>query len=129
MPNTKRQADPDRATRRQKVLTTATVRAAEHLAMPNAAVAEMLGVSVPTVSRMKTGAYLLADGSKPFELAQLFLRLFRSLDAIVGSDDAASQSWMQTENRALNGRPIDLVQTVTGLVSSVTYLDSRRAIV
>lgn len=129
MPTVQKQAVPDGATRRQKVLTTATVKAAEHLAMPNAAVAAMLGVSVPTVSRMKTGAYLLADGSKPFELAQLFLRMFRSLDAIVGSDDTSSQSWMQTENRALNGRPIDLVQTVTGLVSSVSYLDSRRAIV
>jgi len=129
MPNAGKQADSEIAARRQKVLTTATVRAAEHLAMPNAAVAAMLGVSVPTVSRMKTGAYLLADGSKPFELAQLFLRLFRSLDAVVGSDDTSSQSWMLTENWALNGRPIDLVQTVAGLVSSVTYLDSRRAVV
>lgn len=115
--------------RREAVLTGAVVKAAEHLAIPNAALATLLGLSVPTVSRMKTGAYRLADRSKPFELAQLFLRLFRSLDAIVGSDDAASRSWLRTDNLALNGRPLDLIQTVPGLVAVVTYLDSRRAVV
>lgn len=123
------QSAPADATRRQTVLTKATVRAAEHLALPNAVLAEMLGVSVPTVSRMKAGTHALADGSKPFELAQVFLRMFRSLDAIVGSDDAASQSWMRTENRVLNGRPIDLIRSVTGLVAAASYLDGRRAIV
>jgi uncharacterized protein (DUF2384 family) len=129
MSEAERQVAPADVTRRQAVLTKATMRAAEHLAMPNAVLAAMLGVSVPTVSRMKTGAYLLTEGSKPFELAQLFLRMFRSLDAIVGSDDDSSQSWMRTENLALNSRPIDLVQSVTGLVSVVSYLDSRRAAV
>jgi uncharacterized protein (DUF2384 family) len=128
MPDLQRHVAPADIARRQRVLTQATVRAAEHLALPNAAVANMLGVSVPTVSRMKTGEYLLADGSKPFELAQLFLRMFRSLDAIVGSDDTSSQSWMRTENVALNGRPIDLAQTVVGLVNIASYLDSRRAV-
>jgi len=78
---------------------------------------------------MKTGSYRLSEGSKPFEMAQLFLRMFRSLDSIVGSDDVAAQSWLTTENTALHGRPIDLIQTVAGLVSTASYLDSRRAIV
>lgn len=120
---------PEDAGRREAVLTSATMRAAEHLDISNATLGAIIGVSGPTVSRMKTGAYRLPYGSKPFEMAQLFLRMFRSLDSIVGSDDVAAQSWLNTENTALRGRPIDLIQKVTGLVSTVTYLDARRAII
>jgi len=79
------------------------------------------------VSRMKTGAYVLTPDTKPFELAQLFVRLFRSLDAITGSDDNTSRSWFRGDNVALRGRPIDLIQTVSGLIGVLTYVDSRRA--
>ena len=115
--------------RREAVLTSATVRAAEHLALSNATLAAIIGVSPPTVSRMRSGAYRLSHGSKPFEMAQLFLRMFRSLDSIVGNDDMAAQSWLATDNLALRARPIDLLQKVTGLVDTVKYLDARRAIV
>lgn len=119
--------DASLSRRREAVLTSATIKAAEHLDIPNATLGAIIGVSAPTVSRMKTGAYLLSDGSKPFEMAQLFLRMFRSLDSIVGSDDGAARSWLRTENLALRGRPIELIQKVTGLVATVAYLDARRA--
>lgn len=121
-------ADPGRADRRETVLTQATVRAAALLGVGAADLGAVIGVSAPTVSRMKAGTYLLPDGSKPFELAQLFLRLFRSLDSIVGGDEAAARSWLATENTALRGRPINLIKKVTGLTATVGYLDSRRAI-
>jgi len=129
MPLATARAGPVDANRRETVLTSATIRAAEHLDISNATLGAIIGVSQPTVSRMKTGSYRLSEGSKPFEMAQLFLRMFRSLASIVGSDDVAAQSWLTTENTALHGRPIDLIQTVTGLVSTASYLDSRRAIV
>ena len=119
----------DRTVASERVLTTATVRAADHLGISTSMLAAIIGVSQPTVSRMKSGTYRLAEGSKPFELAQLFLRLFRSLDSIVGSDDATARSWLSTHNLALQGRPIDLVTKAQGLVEIVMYLDARRAIV
>jgi len=124
-----RDVAPGSGSRRETVLTSATVRAAEHLGIRNGELAATLGVSTPTVSRMKRAEYLLSEGSKPFELAQLFMRLFRSLDAVVGSDDETARSWMAAENTALGAKPIDLIQSVIGLVRTVTYLDSRRAIV
>ena len=33
------------------------------------------------------------------------------------------------ETRALNGKPVDLIQSISGLISVITYLDSRRALV
>jgi hypothetical protein len=124
------QSDRTPATRQQReaVLSKATVRAADHLNIPNMVLARILGISEASASRLRSGTFVLSDGTKPFELAQLFLRLFRSLDASVGSDDETARSWLNNENTALNGRPIELVQTISGLMATVNYVDARRAI-
>ncbi|HYD87692.1 MAG TPA: antitoxin Xre/MbcA/ParS toxin-binding domain-containing protein [Vitreimonas sp.] len=109
------------------VLTKAVVRAAKLLGLSNAALARILGVSPATITRLRAGEYLLRADAKEFELAMLFVRLFRSLDAIMGSDDEASKSWLRAPNRAFGGRPIDRILTVTGLVDVVAYLDASRA--
>ena len=110
------------------VVTKATLRAAERLEVPARILASMLGLSEATVSRMKRGAFALEEGTKPFELAVLFVRLFRSLDAIVGGDETVARAWLINANAALDGRPIEKIQTVAGLVDAIAYLDARRAI-
>lgn len=90
-------------------------------------VARTLGLSNATVSRLTAGQYVISSDTKPFELAQWFIRLFRSLDALMGSDDAASRSWLRTHNLAVGGKPIDLIQNITALTTVVQYVDSRRA--
>ena len=109
------------------VVTKGVLRAAERLGLSNRVVAAVVGVSEATVSRMGTGTYQLEPGSKPFELAVLFLRLFRSLDAIVGGDAAVARAWLQNENTALSAAPVSLIESVAGLVNVVAYLDDRRA--
>lgn len=111
------------------VLTKAALRAAERLRISNKSLARIVGLSEASVSRMGTGAYTLTPGDKPFELAVLFVRLFRSLDALVHGDDAVARAWMMNPNAALGGVPLDLVQTVSGLVHALAYLDARRALV
>ena len=59
----------------------------------------------------------------------LFVRLYRSLDAIVGGDDACAGGWLRADNAALGKKPIDAIQTVHGLAETVAYLDSRRAVI
>ena len=110
------------------VLTKATLRAATQLGMTNTALATVIGVSEATVSRMRSGDYLLQRGQKPFELAVLFVRLYRSLDAIVGGDDSVAGLWLKNRNSALNAEPIALIQTVPGLMNVIQYLDARRAV-
>lgn len=109
------------------VLTKAVVRAASSLDINGAALAAIIGRSEATVSRMRKGEYVLEKGSKEFELAVLFVRLFRSLDAIVGGDEAVARSWLKNMNTALDGRPIDKIQSVAGLTDAISYLDARRA--
>ncbi|WP_447411516.1 MbcA/ParS/Xre antitoxin family protein, partial [Clostridium perfringens] len=87
----------------------------------------IIGLSAPTVSRLRSGAYRLEPGSKPFELAQHLLRLFRSLDSWLGQDDDAARSWLATPNLDLGAAPIDLVTSVRGLLRTGDYVDALRA--
>ena len=76
---------------------------------------------------MKTDNSSLAPGTKPFELAVLFVRLFRSLDTIAGGNPQVARAWLVNSNAALDGRPVDKIQTTTGLLDVIAYLDARRA--
>jgi hypothetical protein len=111
------------------VITKAVIRAAERLGVTSRALAHVLGVSEATVSRMRGGTYSLQPGQKAFELAVLFARLFRSLDALVGGDDRVAAAWLRNHNSVLSGEPLALIQTVPGLVHVIHYLDARRALV
>lgn len=111
------------------VVTKAALRAAGRLGMTNRALANVVGLSEATVSRMGSGGYRLQPGQKPFELALLFVRLARSLDAIVGGDDAVAGAWLGNPNSALGDTPLALIQTVPGLMNVLQYLDARRAVV
>ncbi len=109
------------------IATRAVIRAAHNLGVTARVLAAILGVSEATVSRMKRGDYSLSQGTKEFELAVLFIRLFRSLDAIVGGDERVASAWLANPNTALDGRPIELIQKISGLLDVIAYLDARRA--
>jgi hypothetical protein len=109
------------------VLTRALLRAAEMLGLPSAALARVLGVSEASISRLVTGARTIDPASKEGELALILLRVYRSLDALVGTDAAQRRAWMRAYNRALNGKPVDLIERAEGLVAVVSYLDAMRA--
>ena len=110
-----------------QVVAKAAIRAAALLDIPNTVLAKVLGLSEASVSRMRAGKFSLEQSPKAFELSVLFVRLFRGLDAIVGGDAAAARSWLKTENTALRGKPLTLIQSVTGLTQTVQYVDARRA--
>lgn len=111
------------------IVATAVVRASTSLEIPEDVVAHVIGVGIRDISLMRTGELQLDPNSKPFQLAVLFVRLFRSLDALVGGDKSVAGAWLRNDNLALGGRPIDLIQSVSGLTNVISYLDARRAIV
>ncbi|HEY1229586.1 MAG TPA: antitoxin Xre-like helix-turn-helix domain-containing protein [Ramlibacter sp.] len=110
------------------VLTKATLRAAGLLGLTNAALARVVGVSESTVSRMAAGDRQLEIGSKPAELAALLVRVYRSLDALVGNSDSHRQRWMASFNQAFTAPPREAIESVEGLVRVVRYLDGARAL-
>lgn len=110
------------------VLSKAVARAADRLDVSKSLLAKVLGVSPPTISRLYSGSYLLVQGRKEWDFALLFVRVFRSLDSIVG-DEATARQWLASENRGLNAKPIELIRDTEGLVRVVQYLDASRALV
>jgi len=111
------------------VVTKAVLRAADQLSITARILAAVIGVSEATVSRMRRHEFGLEPETKPFELAVLFVRMFRSLDAITGGDEKVAASWLVNPNTALDARPIEKLQTVSGLIDVIAYLDARRALV
>jgi uncharacterized protein (DUF2384 family) len=109
------------------VLSKAVAKAADLWKLTNEALGDIVGVSASTASRLRSGAWQLEPKTKPFELAQYFVRLFRSLDALTGSDDEAAASWLDATNADLDGRPIELIRTVKGLTEVANYVDDFRA--
>ena len=107
------------------VLTKATISAADRLGLRNRQLSAVIGSSEASVSRLRSGRGL-DPATKEGELALLFLRLYRSLDALVGGDDAKARAWLHAANDHLGGVPADRIRTVEGLVDVVQYLDAMR---
>lgn len=107
------------------VVAKATLSAAKRLGLRNRHLAAIIGTSEATVSRLQHGRGL-APESKEGELALLFLRLYRSLDALMGGDDAKARAWLHAENDHVGGVPSERIRTVEGLVDVLQYLDAMR---
>src|SRR5437868_14559214 len=106
-------------------LTKAVMRAAGFLGISQAIVASVLGISTASGSRRASGHYVLDAHRKEWEFGVLFVRLFRSLDAILGHGDQA-RLWLTNDNLALGGKPLELIRSTEGLVRVVHYLDATR---
>ena len=110
-----------------QVLTKAVLRAADIMQLNQASLAQVLGVSPASISRMRNGTYRLVPGGKEWELATLLVRLFRGLDAIMAGDEEALRSWLDSYNSALHDKPRALLTQVSGLTRTVDYVDAYRA--
>src|SRR3954468_16967042 len=90
------------------VLAKASLNAASRLGLRHWHLADVIGTSEATVSRLN-GSRGLDPATKEGELALLFLRLFRSLDALVGGNDLKAREWMHAENDHVGGVPADRI--------------------
>ena len=109
------------------VVSKALLRAAEALGLSSAELAGIIGTSESTLSRLrhrKRGPIPL--GTKEGELALLFLRVFRSLDAMVGGNESHAKAWLRAENHHVGGVPLRRMKKIEGLVDVAEYLDAMR---
>lgn len=108
------------------VLSRALLRAAAALSLNGQTMARVVGVSAASWSRLVAGQRRVDPTSKEGELALLFLRLFRSLDALVGGDAEKARAWLRAQNVHLSAVPLECIQSVAGLVRVDEYLDAVR---
>ena len=107
------------------VVAKAVLAAAQRLGLRDRQLAAIIGSSEASVSRLRSGRGL-DPATKEGELALLFIRLYRGLDALVGGDDAAARAWLHATNRHVIGVPATRIMSVEGLVDVVQYLDAMR---
>jgi len=102
----------------------AALRASEYLGLKQKEFAQIVGISPTKVSHLWAADYQLNPSIKSeWENSILFIRLFTSLDAILGEREAA-RTWLRGENTALGDSPFNLIQSIEGLVHVVNYLDA-----
>lgn len=109
------------------ILSSAVAKIADLWGFTNEKLGAILGLSSATISRMRSGKSMLEPRTKSFEAGQVLLRLFRSLDALVGSDDLAARAWLSAPNIDLASRPLDLIERFQGLLLVCDYVDDYRA--
>lgn len=107
------------------VLCKALFNVQDQLGLTQVELGAAIGMDRSTVSRIKSrGA--LDPTTKEGELATCLVRLFRALYVLVGGDQATMRHWLRDTNRHLNGRPIELIGRIQGLVQVLGYLDAMR---
>lgn len=116
---------PDPSLSKGRIAAKAVFNAARELGLSQRDLARTIGVSEPSVSRMKGGGFDL-DG-KPLELALCLIRVFRALDAMTGGEAAVMRGWIANPNQDLGATPKELIATAAGLVDVMNYLDAMRA--
>lgn len=108
------------------ILTKALKNAANYWGLTNKQLGEVIGLSEPTISRLKGGKYRIGQESKAWELSLLFLRAFRGLDAYMGGHIENEKRWLKANNHALGGAPLQLMGHIEGLIRVVQYIDYMR---
>jgi len=111
---------------KKTILRKALLRLAEHLGLSRRELSCILGSSESSLSRLYDGKRFIDPLSKEGELAVLLLRLYRSLDALFGGNNQQCQLWLRSNNTHLGGVPIQLLQSIQGLITVLAYLDAMR---
>lgn len=111
-----------------EVLSKAVINVAKKLDLSQKLLSEILGMSTSEMSRLFAHQSFISLKSKEGECAILLIRVYRSLDSLLGGTDNQSRDWLLAYNHHLGGKPVELAKTITGLVSIVKYLDAMRGL-
>ncbi len=114
----------------KEVLRKALNRVALNLDLSRQELAGIVGFSESTLSRIfnsnKTKQNYIEPSSKEGQLAILLLRLYRNLNVLFGGNEKQCQQWLRSENSYLDGVPVNLIQSIEGLILTIQYLDAIR---
>jgi antitoxin Xre/MbcA/ParS-like protein len=108
------------------VLAKALVRAARSFGLTQGEVGVILGTSPASISRTFAGEREVDPDSAEGRHALLLVRVFRSLDTLVGGDREKARLWLRAANRHLGSSPFQLLARTQGLVHVAEYLDAMR---
>jgi len=117
---------PNNRTNQEIVLTKAVIKLALIYGLKGKELGDIIGISEASASRLYKGNKLLSPQSKEGELALLLIRLYRSLNALLGNDFTKAKAWLNSKNDYFGAIPLEHIKRVDGLVECVNYLDAMR---
>jgi hypothetical protein len=110
-----------------EIISKAVCRVADFWKITNQQLSKILGLSGSSISRLRNKQFFISeDRGKEWELALLFIRAYRGLDAYMGGHKENEIAWLSAQNTALGGKPIELMQNIQGLTYIVQYIDCVR---
>lgn len=99
------------------------LRAILHLSINE--ISEIIGLHRNTLRNALSNKNIQTK-SKEGECALLLIRVYRSLFALNGGNVDAIIHWLRTNNRHIQGVPLETMKTILGLSKVVNYLDAIR---
>lgn len=112
--------------RKSAVLTKALLNMAKYYHLKGKDLSDIIGMSESSTTRLHQGTKVIYSDSKEGEIALLLLRLYRSLNTLVGNDNEKARMWLNASNHYFAEKPIDHIKKIQGLIEVVNYLDAMR---
>lgn len=109
-----------------QVLTKAICNLSRFYAFTGKDLSDILGISESSATRLHQGKKTISAHTKEGELALMLLRIYRSLNAILGNNHEKAKAWLNSDNSYFSKKPMDEMKTISGLISVVHYLDAMR---
>ena len=103
------------------VLGRSLLAAAEELGVSKSDIGAIIGRNRTTIDRNG-----IDPDSKSGELALMFIRIYRSLFALMGGDKDNMRHFLHTKNLGTHGVPAEQLHHIQGMVVICTYLDAMR---
>lgn len=111
---------------RAQVLTKALLNLITFYDLKGKELGEIIGISEASATRLNQGTKFISEKTKEGELALLLIRLYRSLNALVGNDPIKAKAWLTSYNSYFSKPPLEHIKRIDGLVEVVNYLDAMR---
>lgn len=109
-----------------KVLTKAFLRMLDHYQLSRKECCLIVGFSEASLSRIMSQQRLIDPLAKEGEIVILLLRLYRSLNTLVGGNTQQAQQWLRSYNHYFMATPLEVMHRLSGLIEVVNYLDAMR---
>ena len=108
------------------ILTKAICQLAKFYSLSGKELSQIIGISESTVTRLAQGKKLISPHNKEGEMALLLLRIYRSLNAMVGNSHEKAKLWLNSPNQYFKNTPLEEMKTISGLIGVLNYLDAMR---
>lgn len=112
--------------KQKAVLTRALLSMAQAYQLSRKDLCDIVGFSEASASRLCSGKKPIDPETKEGEIALLLLRLYRSLNTILGDNDVQANIWLRSYHHYFGATPLEHIRHLTGLIEVVNYLDGMR---